>query len=112
MPIGPQDICRGNLQATFLLQVTLTPAAVATVTSAEQTFTIPGLLVGDQISGISLQAAWTVLVDIVNYRVTANNTLGISFQNNTAGSLTPPAGTYLIEVNRPSFQAPLPGVIQ
>lgn len=112
MSLGPQNVCYGNLAATYLLQATLTPASVATVTSAEQTFTVPGVLAGDQISGISLQAAWTVLVDIVNYRVVSNNTIGISFQNNTAGPLTPPAGTYLIEVNRPALPAPQPGVIQ
>lgn len=112
MSLGPQNVCYGNLQATYLVQVTLTPASVATVTSAEQTFTVPGLLAGDQISGISLQAAWTVLVDVVNYRVVSNNTLGISFQNNTAGPLVPPAGVYLIEVNRPALPAPQPGVIQ
>lgn len=111
MSLGSQDLCRGNLQSTIVLSVTLTPVAIATITSAEQTFSVPGLLAGDQISGVSLQAAWTVLVDIVNFRAVSNNTLGISFQNNTAGSLTPPAGTYLIEVNRPS-NTPLPTVIQ
>lgn len=112
MSLGPQNVCYGNLQATFLLQVALTPVAVSTISTAEQSFTVPGLLAGDQISGISLQAAWTGLTDIVNYRVISNNTLGVSFQNTTAGSLTPPAGNYLIEVNRPALPAPLPGVIQ
>lgn len=112
MSLGPQNVCYGNLQSTFVLQVALTPASVATVTSIEQTFTVPGLLVGDQVSALSLQAAWTVLVDVVNMRVSANNTLGVSFQNNTAGPLVPPAGTYLIEVNRPALPAPLPGIIQ
>jgi hypothetical protein len=111
MSLGTQDLCRGNLQSTIVLQATLTPASVATITSIEQTFTVPGILAGDQISGVSLQAAWTVLVDIVNYRSVSNNTLGISFQNNTAGALVPPAGIYLIEVNRPSF-TPLPTSIQ
>src|SRR6185369_16341829 len=105
------DIARGNLQGTYLLSVSLTPAGVATVTSAEQTFTVPGLLVGDQISGINFQGAWTVLVDVVNFRVVSINTMGLSFQNNTAGTVTPPAGIYLIEVNRPS-QLPLPNGIQ
>lgn len=111
MSLGPQDICRGNLQSTLLLSATLTPVSVNGTTSAEQTFTVNGLLVGDQISAISLQAAWTVLVDIVNSRVSANNTLALSFQNTTGGALTPPAGTYLIEVNRPSI-TPLPATIQ
>lgn len=105
------DIARGNLQGTYVLAVALTPGSTATVTSAEQSFTVPGILVGDQISNITFQGAWTVLVDIVNTRVISNNTLGVSFQNNTAGTLSAPTGTYLIEVNRPS-QLPLPNGIQ
>jgi len=112
MSLGPQIVNYGNVQSTFLLQVALTPTAVGATTSAEQTFTVPGLLVGDQISAVSLQAAWTVLVDIVNCRVSANNTLAMSFQNNTGGSLSPPSGTYLLEVNRPAFPAPQPSIIQ
>lgn len=111
MSLGVQDIARGNVQSTLLLSVSLTPAATGANTTAEQTFTIPGLLLGDQISGINFQAAWTVNVDIANYRVSANNTIAISFQNNTAGSVTAPSGAYLIEVNRPSF-LPLPNAIQ
>jgi hypothetical protein len=97
---GPANITYGNVGLTMVLTASLTPASVGSAVSAEQTFTVNGLQVGDQVSGISLQAAWTVLVDIVNFRVTAANTLGISFQNNTAGALTPPAGTYLVEINR------------
>lgn len=110
--LGLQDIPRGNLQGTILLQISLTPAATGATTSAEQTFTVPGLLVGDQVSALSLQGAWTVLVDIVNLRVSANNTLAVSFQNNTAGSLTAPAGTYLLEINRPSLPGPQPSAVQ
>lgn len=94
-------INRGNVATTILVSAQLTPAAVAATTSVEQTFTVPGLLPTDQISAIQLQAAWTVLVDVVNCRVSAANTLAVSFQNSTGGSVTPPAGTYLIEVNRP-----------
>jgi hypothetical protein len=112
MSLGPQVVNYGNIQATFLLQVSLTPTAVGATTSAEQTFTVPGLLVGDQISAISFQGAYTVLVDYVNSRVSANNTLAISFANNTGGSLTPPTGTWLLEINRPAFPAPQPSVIQ
>src|ERR1700760_764437 len=101
MPLGPQIVTYGNIQSTFLLTVTLTPAATATVTTLEQTFTIPGLQVGDQISNVSPQFAVTSLVDIVNFRVSANNTLAIAFSNQTAGSLTYPSGTFYVEVNRP-----------
>jgi hypothetical protein len=111
MSLGPQLVTYGNVSATYVLQVSLTPSAVGATTSAEQTFTVPGLLTGDQVSAINFQGAWTVLVDIVNYRVSGNNTLGISFQNNTGGSLSPPTGTYLLEINRPGVN-PLVGVIQ
>lgn len=98
---------RGNIATTVVFSISLTPASVNATTSAEQTFTVQGLLAGDQVSAVSLNAAWTSLTGIVGFRVTAANTLGISFQNQTAGSLTPTAGTYVIEVNRPEF-LPLP----
>lgn len=112
MSVGPQIVNYGNVSSTFILQVSLTPVAVAATTSAEQTFTVPGLLAGDQVSALNFQGAWTILVDAVNLRVSANNTLAVSFQNNTAGSLTPPSGTYLLEINRPAFPAPQPPIIQ
>ena len=42
---GPSDLSRGNVQLNMLLSVTLSPASVANATSAEQTFTVHGLLV-------------------------------------------------------------------
>jgi hypothetical protein len=101
------SINRGNVAVTILCTLSLTPASVNATTAAEQTFPVPGLQVGDQVSAIELQAAWTSLTSIVGARVTAANTLGISFANGTGGSLTPPAGTYLLEVNRPEY-SPLP----
>lgn len=98
---GPANITYGNVSLTMVLSVSMTPTAVGAGVAAEQTFTVNGLQVGDQVSDVSLQAAWTVAIGIVNFRVTAANTLGVSFANSTAGSLTPPAGTYFIEVNRP-----------
>ena len=100
-------IGRGNLALTYLISISITPAAVNTVTVAEQTFTVAGLQVGDQISAVSFNGTWTNLTTIVSSRVSAANTLAITFANTTAGSLTPPAGTYLVEVNRAEF-LPLP----
>lgn len=94
-------INRGNVLYTMVIQATLTPASVATVTSAEQTFVIPGLQPTDQVSGVFPQFAWTSLTSIVGTRAVAANSLGISFANGTAGTLTPPAGVYYVEVNRP-----------
>lgn len=101
MPLGPQLVTYGNVQSTFVLTINITPALVTTITTAEQSFPVPGLLVGDQVSGVTFQGVWNVLLDFINYRVISNNTLAITFQNTTAGSLTPPAGVYLVEINRP-----------
>lgn len=72
----------------------LTPAAIAANTSAEQTFTVTGVTTADTIyiNPPSLTAG----TGIVSVRITAADTIGISWGNFTAGSLTPPAGTYRI----------------
>lgn len=101
MPLGPQLITYGNVQSTFVLSLTLTPAATAAATTLEQTFTVPGLQLGDQVSGITAQFAYASLVSLDSYRVSAANTLAIAFTNGTAGSLTAPAGVYYVEINRP-----------
>lgn len=77
---------------------TLTPVAVATITCAEQTFTVPGLVVGDAVT-VSPPSI-TAGVAPVCARVSAANTLAITFCNPTAGSLTPAAGTYQISFVR------------
>lgn len=104
MSQGPQLVNYGNILSTFVLKATLTPVAVGATTAAQQTFTVNGLLVGDQVSDVSLQGAWTVAVATTNFWVSAANTLAVSYYNGTAGSLTPPSGTYYIEVNRPDLQ--------
>jgi hypothetical protein len=100
---------QGNVSYNVLLGIKLTPALVVANTTAEQTFTVPGLSVGDnvQVSKPTTQAG----LGIVNARVSAANTLAIAYCNTTAGSLTPTAGeTYQLEVNRPSY-LPLPNAI-
>jgi hypothetical protein len=101
MPLGPQIVTYGNVQSTFVLTISITPVATAAATTLEQTFTIPGLQAGDQVSAINALFAFSSLVDVVNARVSANNTLALAFSNNTAGSLTYPAGSFYLEVNRP-----------
>ena len=72
----------------------LTPVAVAANTSAEQTFTVSGLLGSGFDVVIVNGPAPTAGTGIVNVRVSADNTLAITFANFTAGSLTPAAGNY------------------
>lgn len=73
----------------FALTATLSPAAVAANTSAEQTFTVTGLQVGSlvQVNKPTSQAG----LDIGNARVVSNNVLGITFINTTASPITPTA---------------------
>jgi hypothetical protein len=103
MPMN--DVVRGNTQWSMILNVTLSPASVANATSAEQTFTVQGLAVGDfvNISKPTSQAG----LGIVNSRVTAANTLGITFMNSTAATITPTASeVYLVAVDRPYTNPP------
>ena len=102
MPLGPQIVTYGNVQSTFVLTVPLTFVATGATSVVEQSVTVPGLLVGDQISDITLTTAFpNTILSIANARVSANNTMTVAISNSTAGSLTYPAGTYYVEVNRP-----------
>lgn len=108
---GPSDIPRGNIQLAMVLGLTISPALVAVNTTVEQTFTLQGLQLGDVVSVTkpTTQAG----LGIVNSRVTSANTIGITFANTTAGTITPTAGeTYLVELNRPTNpQQPLPTAV-
>jgi len=90
----------GNIVKASVISITLSPAAVAANTTAEQTFTVNGLAVGDWVGVIkpTNQAGLAV----VNSRVSAVNTLAISFGNFTAASITPTAAqVYSVMVARP-----------
>lgn len=96
---------------TIVVTSALTPAAVVKATCEEQTFTVTGLSTGsslqasDQILAVNKPTAQSGL-GIVNARVTAANTVGITFINPTAADITPTAGeTYTFVVYRPSQPA-------
>lgn len=72
----------------------LTPASVAANTSAEQTFTVEGLSTSDSVS-VNGPAPTAGCVP-VHARVSAADTLAITFMNTTAGGLTPAAGAYAV----------------
>lgn len=87
---------------TTLMPV-LSPAAVAPNTTAEQTFTVPGLPSGTPVivnkptaqNGLSIGGA----------RVSAANTLAITFVNNTAATITPTASEQYTVGNFPAAVA-------
>jgi len=72
--------------------VNITPASVAAATSAPQTFTVPGAQVGDAV--FVTPPAVNPGVAPVTARVSAADTVSISFMNATAGALVPSAGVY------------------
>jgi hypothetical protein len=96
---GAASSSLGNIAFSSVIQATLSPASVANATSAEQTFTVQGLQVGDDVwvTKPTTQAG----LGIVNSRVSAANTLAIAFMNATAATITPTASeVYVIQVNR------------
>ena len=72
-----------------VITAALTPVAVAPNTSAEQTFTVPGLPSGTPVI-VNKPSAQNGL-SIGGARVSALNTLAITFVNNTAATITPTA---------------------
>lgn len=101
---GPTTIAFGNVALEALLTITISPALVAANTSAEQTFTVNGLQVGDfvEINKPSAQAG----LGIGNTRVSAANTLAITFINSSAVGVTPtPNEVYQLCVTRPIASA-------
>jgi hypothetical protein len=80
---------------------TLSPAAVGANTTAEQTFTVAGVAVGDVVISVVKPTAQAGL-GIVGARISASDTLAITFSNNTGGSITPTASqVYQVLVWRP-----------
>ena len=95
----------GNIPKQSVLSITLSPAAVLANTTAEQTFTVNGLVPGDMavVTKPTAQAG----LGIVGSRVSAANTLAITFSNNTGSSITPTASeVYLVLVSRPDRTIP------
>ncbi len=75
----------------YKYNTSITPALVNANTTAEQTFTVTGLVLAtDTMIGISKPTAQAGL-GIVGWRVTADNTVGITFSNNTGVGITPTA---------------------
>jgi hypothetical protein len=94
-------VITGNVQSLSVVTVTLSPAAVAINTTAEQTFTVPGVLASDVLLSVSKPTAQAGL-GVVGWRVSALNTVGITFSNVTAASITPTASqSYTLLLARP-----------
>lgn len=92
-------ITMGNLYGVYIISTTINPASVSAATSAEQTFTVTGLRLNDQV--VVTKPTATAGLGIVNARVSAADTLAITFMNATAGAIDAASETYTITVYRP-----------
>ena len=82
-----------------VISVVIDPASVATITTAEQTFTVPGLEVGDIV--FVNKPTLTAGLGIAGARVSAADQLAITFVNPTAGAIDAASQTYLVGVIKP-----------
>lgn len=91
----------------LVYQTLQSPAAVANATSAEVGLTVTGLLTTDVIVGVSKPTAQAG-IGLVGWRVSAANTLGLTFMNSTAATVTPTTSqSYAVSVFRQAPVAPL-----
>lgn len=97
MIMGKPDIQKALLagQPVIRLVNVGTLAQVNTITTSEQTVTVPGLDVGDFVAVV--KPTHQAGLGVVNARVSAKNTLAITFVNPTAAGITPTASEiYLV----------------
>lgn len=93
-------IPRGNINKLMVVSVALTPSAVSANTTAQQTFTVPGVLATDVVIAVEKPSHQAGL-GVVGARVTAADTVGITFSNNTGAGITPTAAeTYDFVIGR------------
>ena len=76
----------------------INPASVAADTSVEQTFSVPGLKVATDHVLVCEKPTVSAGLDIGNVRVSADDTLAITFQNSTAAPIDAAAETYTLFV--------------
>lgn len=111
VPDTPQSSI-GNLWKIGIFNLTLSPSSVANATSAEQTFASTGIgLLTTDVVLVQKPTAQAGL-GIVGSRVSAADTLAITFMNATAATITPTASQiYQVIVLRiqPNWVAPASG---
>lgn len=92
---------------TITIESVQSPAAVANATATEVGLTVTGLATTDTIVGVSKPTAQAG-IGLVGWRVSAANTLGLTFMNATAATVTPTASeSYKVSVFRPKPVAPM-----
>ena len=74
--------------------VTFNPASVGANTVSRQTVSVPGLTTNDII--LVNPPALTAGLELIGFRVSATDTVTLTFWNSTAGAIDEASGTYLI----------------
>ena len=93
-------IIGGNMFAICAVSATIDVASVSAATTSDQSFTIPGVLLGDIVAVIPASTLNTGL-SVSHAIVTGTDTVSIRFMNATAGALNPASATYTFLVFRP-----------
>ena len=99
-----EGILGGNIRAMGIVQVTFNPASIATITTAEQTMTVPGVKLGDFV--FVSKPTVTAGFGVVNARVSAADTISITAVNPTAGAVDPASETWTVMWARASGSIP------
>ena len=88
-----------NIMAVYRVTLDINPASVPINTSAEQTFSLPGLRLNDEI--IITKPTQNAGFVVVQARCSAKDTLAVQFANVTAGALDMALQTYSLLIFRP-----------
>lgn len=107
MTTGIKD---GNVQGIYITRITINPASVATITTAEQTFTVPGVKVGDFI--FVSKPSLTAGLGVSTARASAADTIAITFVNPTAGAIDAASEVWLVMVARPEVTPDLDAALK
>lgn len=90
----------GNILGMQVIQVTINLASVATITSAEETFAVPGLQTRDMVF-VNIPSTLDNGLGIVGARVSAADTLALRVMNTTGDAINAASATYTLLVVRP-----------
>ena len=81
-------------------EATVTPGAISANTSSDVTVTLQGAKATDIILSVN-KPTLTAGIDVGNARMTADNTMKMTFQNSTSATVTPATEIYTISLARP-----------
>jgi hypothetical protein len=97
-------IIGGNIFAMCAVSVTIDVTSVSASTTAEQSVTVPGVLLGDIVVVVP-PSTLNAGLGIAGARATATDTVAIRFVNATAGALDPASAVFTLLVIRPESLA-------